>query len=1029
VRLEVPPGGPFRLAGRVQSARVTASPFTLEDIAANVTATPDALVAEIERAAYSGGRVTGTFRIGNLTSKPQPMTLAVEGRGISVERFFGDIGLKGTGLSSNAGVSLALRWAEAGLTRADGGGSLRLEAGPSASLVRGRFAVPTSGGGPIAIVGGRIVFEGVTLRMPSSTVDLTGGIRIGVWQPDFDFRLRSRDLTEIDRVFQNFLAAGGSKPAPLGLGGSGEIAGHLAGKWTKPEAAAQVSAEEAQFANVKFGSVRGTVEMREGAFFFRPLRIYEGDAALSLEGMVRYQVAPGQPRFDLHASARSYPLSRILEYLDLKYPVEGRVTGAFPVSGAPETLSGGGPVELVDATAWGQKFSRIRGRLDFTPGRFAFEDLQADLAGGGSISVRGAFAMHEKSFEAKLSGQSIPLSSVEALRSASPSVTGELTFQLSGAGPVDRPDVRATASVSHAAFFGHALPTGAEPRLEATVTRGVLDATANVADRWSVRAQGDLFGSPAKVSVTLDAPDLAALLLLTPLQLPSGRGGSLAANATFTLPSKEGEYPSGTITVTRARLDLPERPGVLATSGEVRISLADGRLTFDQFRATGEGTDLKAGGTVVVGKTPAALDLTVAGTVDAALLAIELPDVGLTGKLAVDLRAGGTLDDPTLSGRVRVENGRYRLASLSQFLDDIDATLTFEGSRANLEARSRFGGGDVYAGGNFHIEKLALKDFRVNVQARRVSLRYPQDLRLLVDADLVASGTGSKNDIRGEVTLLRGTYSKDFEVTLTDLLARSRPAGALASVEPWKEQTSLEIRIVSSAALEVRNNLARLTATVDLLARGTLAEPAMTGQIVLDEGGRITFRDVRYDVEAGTITFANARGFTPILDIRARAEVHGYDLVVSLVGTWPRIQTSFSSDPPLPDEQILGLLLTGSAPTRAGADTAGESIVSTGASLAAGVAAGALTRPTQKFFRLDVFEIDPVFSGGQLSDLRSKVGSQVTPNLLVTTSQSFDTSKAPIFEIEWRVSNTIIVRARRDENGVYLLDVRRRTRY
>jgi hypothetical protein len=70
-----------------------------------------------------------------------------------------------------------------------------------------------------------------------------------------------------------------------------------------------------------------------------------------------------------------------------------------------------------------------------------------------------------------------------------------------------------------------------------------------------------------------------------------------------------------------------------------------------------------------------------------------------------------------------------------------------------------------------------------------------------------------------------------------------------------------------------------------------------------------------------------------------------------------------------------------------------------------------------------------VFSGGQLSDLRSKVGSQVTPNLLVTTSQSFDTSKAPIFEIEWRVSNTIIVRARRDENGVYLLDVRRRTRY
>jgi hypothetical protein len=1028
---EVPPDRPFRLAGRIQAAKVSAPPFTLEDIAASVTATPDALVAEIERAGYSGGRVSGTLRIANLASKPQPMTLAVEGRGISIERFFGDIGLKGTGLSGAAGVSLALRWGEAGLTKADGGGSLRIEPGPATSLVRGRFGVPVAGGGPVAVVGGKVVLEGVALKLPQSTVDLTGGFKIGVWQPDFDFRIRSKDLSEIDRVFQNFLAAGGSKPEPLGLGGNGEVAGHLGGRWTLPEATAQIIAEEARYANVRFGSVRGTVEMREGAFYFRPLRVYEGDAALSLEGMARYQPAPGQPKLDLQASARNYPLARLLEYLGLKYPVDGRVTGAFPVTGTTEALTGGGPLELTDAVAWGQRLSRVTARIAFTPGRVALEDVQAELVGGGSLAGRGAFSMKERSFEARASGKDIPLSSIEALHASSSDVAGRLSFQLSGAGPVDRPDLRATASITDAAFFGHAVPHGQEPRLEATITGGVLDAAASVPDRWTLHAGGDLFGKPPRVDVSLDAKDLSSLLLLTPFQLPSGRGGSLAATGKFTLPSREGEFPSGTITVTRARLDLPDRPGVLATSGEVRISLADGKLTFDQFRATGEGTDLKAGGSITLGSTPVALDLAVNGTVDAALLAIELPEVGLTGKLAVDLRAGGTLDAPALSGRVRIENARYRVASLSQFLDDIDATLTFDGPRANLEARARFGGGDVYAGGSFRLEKLSMKDFRVNVQARHVALRYPQDLRLSVDADLVASGTGSKNDLRGEVTLLRGTYSKDFEVTLTDLLARSRPAGALVSAEPWKEQTSLEVRIVSSAALEVRNNLARLTATVDLLARGTVAEPAITGQITVDEGGRIKFRDVRYDVESGTITFANARGFTPILDIRARAEVRGYDLVVSLVGTWPRIQTSFSSDPPLPDEQILGLLLTGTAPatTRSGTDTTSESIVSAGASLAAGAAAGALTRPTQKFFKLDVFEIDPVFSGGQLSDIRSTVGTQIGPNLLVTTSQSFDTSKTPIFQFEWRVSNTIIVRARRDENGVYLIDVRRRTRY
>lgn len=261
------------------------------------------------------------------------------------------------------------------------------------------------------------------------------------------------------------------------------------------------------------------------------------------------------------------------------------------------------------------------------------------------------------------------------------------------------------------------------------------------------------------------------------------------------------------------------------------------------------------------------------------------------------------------------------------------------------------------------------------------------------------------------------------------VLARSRPAAAVAPREAWKERTDLEVRIVSSASLEVRTNVASLTATVDLVARGTLAAPTLVGQIVFDEGGRVTFRGVRYDIESGTITFANTTGFAPILDIRARAEVKGYDLVVSLVGTWPRIQATFSSDPPLPDETVVGLLLTGSTPNARPATDATGSIVSAGAGIAAGAAVGALTRPTQRLFKLDRFEIDPVFTGaGQLSDVRSTVGKQITPNLLVTYSQSFDTSKLPVVQVEWRLTNTIVLRGQRDENGVYLVDVRRRQR-
>ncbi len=1028
-RIDVPPSGGFRITGAVAAPRVKTSQFTFDNLAASVAARPADLTALIERADYAGGKAAGVLRIGNLTGKPQPMTLAIEGSGISLERFFADIGLPGTGLSGGASLSVALRWGEGGIARADGGGMVSIAAGPPSSIVAGRSGVPTSGGGPLAIVNGRIGLEGVEFKFPQTSLEMTGGLKIGVWQPDFDFRLRSRDLTEVDRLFQNFLAASGAKPQRLGLGGAGEMQGHLAGTWANPDATVQIAAEDSRYAGVPFGSIRGTVDMREGAFLFHPLRAYDGDASLALEGSVRYREARGESKFDLAVSTRAYPLPRLLQYLELDFPVEGRVTGNLRVAGnPPDAVTGGGPIELSNAVVWGQKIALVTGSVRFEPGHFAIDDMKAAVA-GGMIRGGGSLAIKQRTFEAHLAGDAVPLEAVDLLQPLSPDVTGKLSFQLTGGGSLDHPDLKVTASLSQATFYGHPVPENLEPHIEATMARGVLQATAGVPERWTLTAGGDLFGEPARIDLSLDASDLGAALLLTPLALPAGGGGSLAVSGNLTLPRKAGEFYSGTLTVTRARLDFPGRPGLIATRGNVRVVLGQGKLTFDEFEASGEGTKLKIGGSIGFGQKPVTLALAVSGNVDASLLSIFSPDLAMTGRLLADVRAAGTLDAPVLSGSVRVENGKYRMTGLGQVLDDIDGSVTFRGARGDVEARGRTGGGDVYAAGNFGMKGLALGDFRFSMQARRVAVRYPQDMRLVVDADLVASSLSGSNVVRGEVVLQRGTYSKDIELTISDLLSRGRPAGAVLGREPWKEKTALEVRIVSAASLEVRNNVARLTAAVDLLARGTLAAPTLVGQIVLDEGGRITFRDVRYEIESGTIAFANTEGFEPIIDIRVRAEVKGYDVGVSLVGTWPRIQTSLSSDPPLPDEMIVGLLLTGTAPgARATADTGG-SIVSAAGGIVAGAATGLVTRPTQRFFKLDRFEIDPVFTGSGPVDVRSTVGKQITPNLLVTYSQSFDSSREPIFQLEWWISDTIVLQGRRDENGIYLVDVRRRQRF
>jgi translocation and assembly module TamB len=1030
-KLRVPPNGPFRFTGRLASAKIDAQAFPLEALEAQIVASPEVLVAHIDKARYQGGDATGSFRIESLAGprgRPQPMTLTVEARGVSVERFFGDIKLPGTGLSGTLALSASLRWGEGGIERANGGGTITIEPGPASSVVRGRFGVPTGGGGPLTVVDGRIGLEAASFRFPASTLELSGGLRIGQWLPDFDFRIRSRDLAELDRIFQNFAAAGGNPHKPLGLGGSGEVSGHIAKSWSDPDVTAQVSAESAKFADVLFGSVRGSADMHDGAFLFHPLRVYEGDATVSLEGASRFRRDPRRPDLDLTLTAKGYPLQRFLDFLDLDYPISGRVTGSFPLVGnPPDAVSGEGLAVIEDAVFWGQKVERVTGRFGLTPGHVTFDDVRAELEGGGAAGGRASLAYKEKTFEVRAAGDGIPLASIQSVRDLSQEVQGRLSFEVSGSGALDKPSLTIAASLANATFFGHPVPAGSEPRLVLKETAGVVDGKISVPEKLTVAARGDVSATPATLDVDADVADLAALLLFTPLALPAGAGGAVAGHGKVVLPSKEGEKPSGELVLTKLRLDARDRPDLIRSAGDVRARFVGGRITVDELHAVGDGIDLRLRGLFDGTGAKPTVDAKATGTADAAVLGLLVPDLGLEGKLTIDVAANGPVDDPALGGSVRIENGRYRTSGYA--FDDIEGGVRLIGSSGELEGvRAKVGEGEAFAAGSFRIAHGGLRDFRIAVQGRRIQFRGIPSMRLTLDADLVASGGPDGNELRGEITLLRGTYSKDVELTVSDLLTRSRPSGALAPREPWKERTALDVRIVSAASLEVRNNLARLSGTVDLTARGTLADPTLLGQILLDEGGRVVFSDIRYEIEAGTITFTNTAELAPFIDLRARADIKGYDLVVTLVGTWPRVNASFTSNPPLTNDQILGLVLSGSPPDTRNPVQTSNQIVSAAGGIVSGAVTSPLTRQTRNIFKLDRFQIDPVFEGSTLTTFRTTIGKQITQDLLVTSSIAVDSSKQPLIRIEWQATNTVLIELVRDENGILTLTFRKRQR-
>jgi len=473
---------------------------------------------------------------------------------------------------------------------------------------------------------------------------------------------------------------------------------------------AKFSAENARYDGVLFGSVRGATEMHDGAFVFRPLRAYDGGASISIEGTTRYRKDPKRPTLDLVLTAKDYPVKRFLEYLDLDYPIEGRLTGSFPLTGSPpDTVSGGGVAALDDAVLWGQRVPRLTGRMGLTPGHFELDDIRAEI-GGGMFGGRIAIAYKEKTFEARGAGDGLPLEALDSLAAATRDVTGRVSFELAGSGTFSRPDLKVSATMSEATFFGHAIPETMTPRLALTVTQGQVDGTVSVPERWTLTARGDAGATPIALDVALDAPDLAALMLFTPAALPVADGGALAAHGRVQLPQAAGESPSGQFVVTAARLDLGDRKGLVRTDGDVTIEVSKGRIALGELHAVGDGVDLRLRGAVDLSGEKAALEGRATGSADASVLALAYPDLGLGGRLVVDFGVSGPAAAPAFKGGIRIEGGRYRMAGYS--FEEIEGSLRLAGSTGELEGlRAKVAEGEAFVAGSFRLAGTEVRDF------------------------------------------------------------------------------------------------------------------------------------------------------------------------------------------------------------------------------------------------------------------------------------------------------------------------------
>jgi hypothetical protein len=1045
LRLGDPGGLRVRAAFDLPASRLAVFPMSGEG---TLRLDPRGLLVEVTRASYAGGTLEALVRLDRLDRPPLPVKIALRGKGIDFEQFFADLGLPGTGFMARAGLEATLTFGPGGIEHADGAGRLTLAADPGrASAVKGRFPIPVSGGGPIRVKDGRILFDGMPLATAGGAkVRLDGSLRFGSWEPDLTFDVATGDLAELERLADNWYPAIQKEPLepPLKLGGSGHLSARLTRDFSDPRIEGRMEASDFVLRGVRFGEASASFTVDRNVATFAPFAARDGGGHLSLEGKIGFGGAlHGHYRLEgLVGDFHEWPLEKVLAFLDLDLPLSGRATGRLPLDGVTPAIHGRIPLVLSDASVWGQKLDLLEGVLAFQDDRVAVEGASGRL-GDARVTGGGFYRYADGGYRFDLDVKDLPAGRIAAFSDAP--VGGLLTGHASGEGLIGSPTLTADASVAVPTFDGQPLARAKrEIEVHARADRGA----------WSVRAEapeeGVLeilspkdAGAAGRWSVRADFPSLAPLAGIFGLPEDAKFDGRVSAEASLK-PGASLADLDGEGVVSAAQFTAWGR--TLTLRGGTPLKASGGRVSFERLTlaeaarpdaSSGVPTSVTLSGSSQF-VAPHALDVAATGSVDASLLAPAFAPLKFAGRVTLDARLGGTAASPVVTGRAALDGVDVVSPDGGVAFESATGSLLFsEGKVTISDLALRFAGGTVDLGGTVALDGWKPTAMRVSALVSHVKVAPFDGFRTTLSGNLLVLGDSQPRAVRGELVFDRALYDRDFSIDLAALLQRKRVATVGANPTAL-DAVTLDVRLVAPPeSIEVRTNVARLKASGELFARGTWAHPLLFGEIRAEEGGRLTLQGQRYDLLSGRILFSNPIRIEPFFEMEARGTIGRYQVTFGLTGTAARLAPRFSSDPQLSEAQIVSLMATGDLPSASAASgpigpapvSSDESVSKAARELLASLASDAVTSRTKEFFRLDRFQIDPAFSTGTTFDApRITVGKSLGKDFNATVSFVLSSNQQQIITLNYQLSSTAYLQALLDEFGVYSVELRFRQR-
>lgn len=298
----------------------------------------------------------------------------------------------------------------------------------------------------------------------------------------------------------------------------------------------------------------------------------------------------------------------------------------------------------------------------------------------------------------------------------------------------------------------------------------------------------------------------------------------------------------------------------------------------------------------------------------------------LTGSVGLAADFSCKLSDPCVNGLVKGRDLTYEYQAYGTKLTNMTLEGRFTGNSFELQSlNANAGSGTVSASGRMGLAAAA---------------GYPMDLtvkmnqaRLARSASLSASATGTVNLTKkaGESALLSGELrlpETRYQIVregavevphLTGVRFKPKTGPTRVTGDEEAEQISsafsslrLDLHLRAPDKLYVSGMGLDSEWSADFTVGGTSSAPTMSGDVTLIRGN-LDFAGRSFEISEGKISFNGGRTIDPSVSIKATETIEDVAVTVSVSGRAYNPQIEFSSDPSLPDDEILSRILFGSS--------------------------------------------------------------------------------------------------------------------